>query len=131
MISLNFSCLINIMGEAILRRLFLQKCFSSALLLAFVPAITGSCRTKENKAENADKAATSSDPCQDYSALRPEDIKLRESFGYVIKSPTANKQCNNCNLWFPPVEDIACGKCQLIKGPVLAEAFCTYWVPQV
>ena len=112
--------------------MFLQKCFSSALQLAFIPVIIESCTSNKNEAEKKNKAATSSDPCSDYSEISKDDIKKRESLGYVQKATSAeNKHCGNCNLWLPPVADKACGKCLLFKGPVPAEAYCTYWAPQV
>jgi hypothetical protein len=119
------------MVEANSRRLFLQKCFSSSLRLAIIPIMIASCtsKTKEKKKEN--NTGTSSDPCSDYSELGKDDIKKRESLGYVQKSPSTLKHCGNCNLWLPPVGGDACGKCQLFKGPVPAGATCTYWAPQV
>ena len=117
------------MSEANLRRLFLQKCFSSVLKLAFLPCIIESCTSKENDTGNEKNAATSSDLCNDYSELSKDDIRKRENLGYVQKAPSANKQCDNCNLWLPTADSNACGKCQLFKGPVPAFASCTYWAP--
>ena len=113
------------------RRLFLQECFLSVLRVTFVATIIESCKSKTTEKGNENKAATSSDPCSDYSDLGKDDIKKRESLGYVQKSPSANKQCGNCNLWLPPAAGKACGKCQLFKGPVPASANCTYWAPRI
>jgi hypothetical protein len=92
-----------------------------------VLAIVGfsSCETKEKNP----KASTN--PCFDYSELNDEDLAKRKSLGYVEKAPTENKHCGNCNLWLPPHQEEQCGRCQLFKGPVPAEAYCTYWAPQV
>ena len=117
------------MSEANSRRLFLQKCFSSIFRLTFVLLIIESCTSKENDTGNKKNATTSPDLCSDYSELSKDDIKKRESLGYVQKAPSANKQCGNCNLWLPPADSNACGKCQLFKGPVPAIASCTYWAP--
>src|SRR5258706_15893344 len=119
------------MSEANLRRLFLQKCFSSVLRLSFIPLIIESCTSKENESKKEKKAITSSNSCSDYSELGKDDIKKRESLGYVEKSPSANKQCGNCNLWLPPIDGQTCGKCQLFKGPVPASANCAYWAPRI
>jgi hypothetical protein len=119
------------MNEANSRRWFLQKCFSSALQLLFATFIIESCTSKKNEAGKENKATTSSDPCSDYSDLTEDDIKKRESLGYVQKAASANKQCGNCNLWMPPDNGEACGKCQLFKGPVPASAICTYWAPKI
>jgi len=112
------------------RRLFLQKCFSSAFLLAFIPIMIESCASKKNETKKENETADSPDPCSD-SEMSNDDIKKRESLGYVTKAPSENKNCGNCNLWLPPVADIPCGRCQLFKGPVPAEAHCTYWAPKV
>jgi len=90
-----------------------------------------SCTSKKNELDKKNKASTSSDACSDYSDLTKDDIKKRESLGYVQKAVSENKQCGNCNLWIPPIEGAACGKCQLFKGPVPASAICTYWAPKI
>jgi len=118
------------MREANSRRLFLQKCFSSALRLSFVPIIIESCTLKKNETKKENKTATSLDPCSD-SATGKDDIKKRESLGYVTKAPSEGKHCGNCNLWLPPVAGTPCGRCLLFKGPVPAGAYCTYWAPKV
>jgi hypothetical protein len=119
------------MNEANSRRLFLQKCFSSVLQLTFASFIIESCTSKKNEPDKDNKATASSDPCSDYSDISKDDIRKRESLGYVQKSASANKQCGNCNLWMPPIDGAACGKCQLFKGPVPAVAGCTYWTPKL
>jgi hypothetical protein len=109
------------MNDVNSRRLFLYKCFSSALLVAGI----SSCETKEKK------SGAATNPCFDYSGLGEEDLKKRKSLGFVEKAPTENKHCGNCNLWLPAKQGEQCGRCQLFKGPVPAEAYCTYWAPQV
>ena len=110
-----------LMSQANTRRLFLQKCISPVLLVIGI----SSCETNEKK------ASTSTNPCQDYSDVSEDELKKRKSLGYAEKAPTENKHCGNCNLWLPPKEEEKCGRCQLFKGPVPAEAYCTYWAPQV
>lgn len=80
--------------------------------------------TEEINEKNATRA------CDDLSGLSEQDLKLRETFGYLPKSPVADNQCNNCNLWLPNEEDPSCGKCLLFKGPVYAVGHCTSWAPQ-
>jgi hypothetical protein len=109
------------MNDVNSRRLFVQTCVSGALLLVGI-----SCETKEKK-----KAATSAKPCLDYSDLSEEDIKKRKSLGFVEKAPAESKHCANCNLYLPAQQGEECGRCQLFKGPVPPEAYCTYWAPQV
>ena len=117
------------MDEVNSRRSFLHKCFSSALQLAIIPLIIESCTFKKNETEKGNKK-TASDPCSDL-ALSEEDLKKRQSLGYVQKSNSVDRQCNSCNLWLPPADDKSCGICQLFKGPVPSTASCTYWAPRV
>jgi hypothetical protein len=100
------------------RRLFIQRCFSALLLSAGI-----SCASEDKKESQAN-------PC-DYSTLSEEDVKKRRSLGFVEKAPTENKHCGNCNLYFPAKNSDECGRCQLFNGPVTADAYCTYWAPQV
>jgi hypothetical protein len=109
------------MNDANSRRLFIQRCFTGALIVAGI----SSCETKEKK------VSTSTNPCLDYSDLSEEDLKKRKSLGFVEKAPTENKHCGNCNLYLPAQQGEQCGRCQLFKGPVPPEAYCTYWAPQV
>lgn len=118
------------MGKTNSRRLFLHKCFSSVLGLAFIPVVIESCTSKKKETGKEINTAATGDPCSDYSDLSKEEIKKRETLGYVKKAPSPDKQCGNCNLWLPPVDGAACGKCQLFKGPVPAEASCIYWAPK-
>ena len=120
------------MSEANSRRLFLQKCFSSALRLAFVPIIIESCTSETKEPEKGKNTTTPSDPCSDSTDISKDDIKKRESLSYVLKAPSEDKHCGNCNLWLPPVAGSnACGRCLLFKGPVPDGAYCTYWAPKV
>ena len=109
------------MSDVNSRRLFLYKCFSSAMLVAGI----SSCEPKGKK------AGESANPCFDYSDLSEEDLTKRKSLGFVEKAATQNKHCGNCNLWLPAKQGEQCGRCQLFKGPVPVEAYCTYWAPQV
>lgn len=82
------------------------------------------------KAPEEQTGAAAPASCDDLSGLTDEEIKLRETFGYVKKSPMADNQCSNCNLWIPNENDPSCGRCLLFKGPVYAAGHCTSWAPQ-
>src|SRR5664279_4299662 len=111
--------IIIIMKDANSRRLFFKKCLSSALGLAFISGITESCTSKTKEPEKGKNTATPSDPCSDSTEISKDDIKKRESLGYVLNAPSEDKHCGNCNLWLPPVAGSnACGRCLLFKGPV-------------
>jgi hypothetical protein len=88
------------------------------------------CGKNENKAGEA-TAAQAPSACDDLSAVSESDLATREKLGYVKTSPIADNQCQNCNLFLPPKEGEKCGGCMLFKGPVFAEAYCTYWAPKL
>lgn len=90
-----------------------------------------SCNAKEKSSAKVEEGAAPADPCDDYTGLSENDLKARESMGYVKQSPISEKQCGNCNLWLPPPAGKDCGACQLFKGPVYTAGHCTYWAPQV
>jgi len=111
------------------RRVFLKRFFSTGVGLITGFAVVESCKSKKTETGKEEKAK-SSDPCSDFSDLSKADLKARESLGYASKAPSPNKHCGNCKLWLPAPPGKPCGKCQLFKGPVPAEAYCTYWAPQ-
>ncbi|NND34718.1 MAG: high-potential iron-sulfur protein [Saprospiraceae bacterium] len=90
--------------------------------------ITLSCKKTE---KNEKSESFTLRDCEDLSQVSPEEIKKRESLGYTKESPMPDKNCTNCNLYSPPSGAKICGGCMLFKGPVLAEAYCTYWAPQI
>ena len=53
----------------------------------------------------------------------PNDSQKRKQLGYVDKTPIPESHCSNCGLYLPKE-----GGCQLFKGPVNANGYCTYWV---
>lgn len=112
------------------RRKFLKRSFlvfSSAIGAGF---LMGGCSSNSASSENR-----SSDPktppapqnTQDSSAMTKEDIDKRRMLGYVDKTPIAENHCSNCALYMLPKEGSKSGGCQLFKGPVNANGYCTYW----
>lgn len=90
-----------------------------------------SCRNKgQSSTESPEQIELPANFCKDYSALSADELKARQSFGYVEASPQADNRCNNCKLWLPVKGVDACGNCMLFQGPVAAEGYCTYWAPQ-
>ncbi|MBZ5859391.1 high-potential iron-sulfur protein [Flavihumibacter profundi] len=110
------------------RRLFFKKCIAAGMTLAGALFFSAGCQSPEKKPANENGVVDTNDPCND-SVLSKDDIKARESLGYVKKSPVADKHCGNCKLWLPPAPGKECGKCQLFKGTVPAPGYCTYWAP--
>lgn len=87
-----------------------------------------SCQSAEQK-KSEEKPATPVDPCADFSQVTEVDRQARKKLGYVDKSPLPDSHCLNCQL-FLPMKSVPCGKCQLFKGPVKNDGYCTYWAPQ-
>lgn len=111
------------------RRVFVRRSIVGvATLLGIAHLLPGCGKTSATGEEN--KATTDVTACDDLSAISEEDRAVREKLAYVETSPIPDNQCSNCNLYLPPKKDSKCGGCMLFKGPVFAEAYCTYWAPK-
>lgn len=64
---------------------------------------------------------------QDSSAMTASDVQKRKQLGYVDQTPIADNYCANCALYLQPKEGSTKGGCQLFKGPVEPNGYCTYW----
>lgn len=93
--------------------------------------ILASCESKNKKDSNEKPVVASDDPCTDFSGVSDTELKKRSQLGYVKQSPSAESHCSNCQLWLPRKDSKDCGNCQIFKGPVLPQAYCTYWAPQM
>jgi hypothetical protein len=112
------------------RRNFFKKTIFPALALPAISLGLSACNKNADKPKE-DKPAKAVDACEDFSQVTEADLKARQKMGYVKQSPIAESKCKNCQLFLPLKDSPACGKCQLFKGPVLVEAYCTYWAPQM
>ena len=72
----------------------------------------------------ADRAAAEPRPCDDLAGLTPEQIQLRETFGYVETAPDPELECHHCEFYKQPAPGEYCGGCTLFAGPVSPEGFC-------
>lgn len=117
------------MDQVSSRRLFLKRAISAVVLLAGGVALLIAYLSKKAKPGNRTQG-DSANPCDD-SFLGKDDLKARESMGYVKKSPVSSKQCGGCKLFLPVPVSKTCGRCQLFKGPVAITGNCSYWVPQI
>ncbi len=66
--------------------------------------------------------------CSDVSGLNEGEKAARSALQYVDRSNLADKQCRNCNLYEVPAQVTDCGKCQVVKGPIHPNGYCTAWV---
>ncbi len=120
------------------RRVFLKNAFSTGLAITGLTGIAASCTGNTDQEEKTETpaaapespSAASTDDCKDFSQVPQAEIEKRKSLGYEEVTPFTDKQCDNCQLFIPPKEGHTCGGCMLFKGPVYAEAHCTYWAPQ-
>src|SRR4051812_25149271 len=68
------------------------------------------------------------DSCNDLSGLGEPEKMSRSALQYVDRSLQADKHCRDCNLFRPPPEVSQCGSCQVVKGPIHPNGYCTAWV---
>lgn len=80
-------------------------------------ALLGACGSK-----------TEPDSCTDVSALNDGEKAARSALQYVDRSNHADKHCYDCNLYEPAAEVTKCGGCQVIKGPIHPNGYCSAWV---
>jgi hypothetical protein len=107
------------------RRVFFVKSAQlGAAVFSGVSPFMG-CENKQKK--NFKEDAKVKDPCSDLSGLTEEDIKFREGYKYVSKTPYPEKNCKNCEFWTEPEEGNLCGGCDLFEGPVHAKGYCEGW----
>jgi hypothetical protein len=71
------------------------------------------------------------DSCTDVSALSDPDKTARTALQYTDASPQPDKRCSGCNLYQTPPEPSQCGTCQVIKGPIHPDGYCTSWVAKI
>jgi hypothetical protein len=73
-------------------------------------------------ASRADPAACEAEDTDDGRAA------MRLTLEYVSPSKIPGKACAGCQFYTAAVPN--CGKCQLINGPVSADAVCSSWAPK-
>ena len=71
------------------------------------------------------------DSCSDVAGLSEPEKMGRSALQYVDSSPQADKHCRDCNLFQPPPEPSQCGGCQVVKGPIHPNGYCTAWAKKV
>ena len=122
-------------GDKHSRRRFLVGIATAGLFAVGAVPILSGCGKKDGTAQGnqaaADQTSQPVSSCDDLTGVSEQDLGVRKKLGYVEKSPIADNQCHNCNLYLPPKPDHKCGGCMLFKGPVFSDAYCTYWAPKV
>jgi hypothetical protein len=83
---------------------------------------------KQKEAEMAEGKSSSAESCTDISGLTDEEKKTRIANHYVDDSTMEGKECDNCSFFSQPVAGNPCGTCQIVKGPIDPDGYCTAWV---
>jgi hypothetical protein len=66
--------------------------------------------------------------CSDAPGLVPDDVTIRtEVAKYQAQSPDPTKRCSICSL-FLAAPGKACAACQIVKGPINPDGYCTLYV---
>lgn len=112
------------------RRKFISKCLNTSSMFFGGALFLNSCNTNKSN-DSGKKQSTSEDPCDDLSGVSEEELKKRQSLGYVSKSPVPGSFCGNCSLYIPSTTENSCGSCLLFKGPVHAEGHCAQYSAKV
>ena len=110
------------------RKKFLKH--AAALSFTGIGAITflSGCGKKK---EEPGEAKEDSGPCNDLSGLTASEKETRVLYRYVANSPHEDKKCHLCNYFIPPAGGAPCGTCQVVKGPINPDGYCTSWVKKM
>lgn len=104
---------------------FFKKLFVLGLSAVGIVAFSDSCGGNEEKKTVQQQKVN--DPCSDLRGLSKADIQTRKQFEYVATTPDENKTCFNCAHFNAPLEGKTCGTCELVKGPINPNGYCTQW----
>lgn len=108
------------------RKDFIKNILFSGTILFGGSVLLSACGGEKKSPETS--SVKSNDPCIDLSGLSQGDIQTRTQFGYKGQTPDEDKFCSNCLHWQPPTGDGSCGTCDLVKGPINPNGYCTQWM---
>ena len=63
--------------------------------------------------------------CTDTTGLAPADTALRTSQQYSDASTHGADKCSACRFYTAAAEASACGSCQVLRGPIHPDGWCT------
>jgi hypothetical protein len=112
--------------EKMKRRLLLKKGLKLTFGISSIIFLFPGCGNKKNNTYDLEEITD----CSDLSGLDEAEVNKRKTLGYLEVTPIADNTCGNCQLYLPARQNSKCGGCQLFKGPVLENAYCTYWAPR-
>lgn len=110
------------------RRRFLGMTLLGCLSLGSI-SFLASCQRKpkaekQGTAEMTGGKPAAGDPCNDVSGLSEPERQTRVANQYVGKSAVEGKLCSNCRFF---VRGETCGTCEIVKGPINPNGYCTAW----
>lgn len=109
--------------KAISRKELLKK----GAVVTAVGAVSVALAYCKKKPAADESAAPAAGGCGDVSGLTQAEKDQRTSLKYADKSPSADV-CSGCALYVPAAAGAACGGCNLLKGPIAPEGWCSSWV---
>lgn len=109
------------------RKDFIKNIFYSGTILLGGSVLLSACGGGEKKQPETTTSKTN-DPCTDLSGLTQGDLETRTQFAYTGHTPNSDKYCSNCLHWRPPAGSGPCGTCELVKGPINPNGYCTQWM---
>ena len=121
--------------DKLTRRELLVRTASAGAMTVGAGVLLAACEPKESTPQAAGAAADGeideicNDP-EDLAALSETEIKQREALNYTDESPKPDQFCSNCQLFVEPASGKFCGGCNVLKGPVSPDGWCTAWVKQ-
>lgn len=114
------------------RRQFLKQAAAASTVTLSLGYLVAGCKPDgaSGSKEGSGSSAASGKNCDDTSGLTEAEIKTRESLKYVEKTPDPAKNCANCSLYQEPKGGAYCGGCDVMKGPINPQGYCTAWAPK-
>lgn len=110
--------------KAISRKELLKK----GAVVTAVGAVSVALAYCKKKPAGEEAAAPAAGGCGDVSGLTQAEKDQRTSLQYADKSAKADQLCSGCALYVPAAAGAACGGCNLLKGPISPEGWCSSWV---
>ena len=125
--------------KEVTRRSFLARASVLGLAAMGTGAVLTACGGGSESGSSGGEAAAPPEPapsvaaegCNDLSGLTDPDVQMRQTLAYVDESTFADKNCANCQLYIVPEGGATCGGCQIIKGPIAPDGYCTSWAAKV
>jgi hypothetical protein len=118
-------------NKDISRRAFIQRLslFGAAGIGAssLLAACGGGEQQTSTPAADTPAPAAEGFTCTDTSGLTEAEVTMRTQLQYVDESPDPAKVCSGCALFVAPAAGGQCGTCQVVKGPIHPDGYCTSW----